>query len=90
MSWFPDYLATPGCPAVALETSWQAAGQYQTGGEETKHLNIVLKGNKVVICEYLQQDAVTLLVTIVPLSVRGSKYPICSTYLILLIIFPWN
>ena len=82
MSWCPHYLATPDRQAAALGTSWQAAGQCQTGGEETKHLNIMLKGNntdKVVVCEYLQQEAVTLLVTIVPLSVRGSKYPNLST-----------
>ena len=80
MSWFPDYLATPDCPAAALETSWQAAGQCQTGGGGRKRLKIILKGNKVVqVCKYLQQDAVILLVRIVPLSVRGSKYPTFST-----------
>ena len=80
MSWFPLYLVTPACQAAALETSWQAAGQCQPGGGGRRRLNIILKGNKVVqVCKYLQQDAVTLLVTIVPLSVRGSKYPTFST-----------
>ena len=40
------------------------------------------------VAEYIQQDVVILLVTIVPLSVRGSKAPSLSTYLILWIIFP--
>ena len=80
MSWFPLYLVTPDCQATAVGTSWQAAGQCQTGGGERRRLKIILKGNKVVqVCKYLQHDAVILLVTIVPLSVRGSKYPTFST-----------
>ena len=72
-----------------METSWLVEVPCQPSGGERRHLksgsvNTFL--NKVA--EYIQQDVVILLVTIVPLSVRGSKAPILLTYPILWIIFP--
>ena len=89
MSWFPQSPVTPDCPAAALEASLRAAAPGQPGGGGTRRLEILDETCKsYFFSDYLQQDEVILLVTIVPLSVRGFKYPICSTYLILLIVFP--
>ena len=72
-----------------MEASWLVEVLCQPSGGGRRHLksgsvNIF----KTEVAEYIQQDVVILLVTSVPLSVRGSKAPILSTYLILWIIFP--